>query len=441
MESEWPSSPLSELCLKIGSGATPRGGSNVYVNHGARFIRSQNVYDLRFESAGLAHLDDGAAEQLRGVAVKSGDVLINITGDSVARACLSPEDGHEARVSQHVAILRPDPARVVARFLVYWLVSPRVKAHLLSLASAGATRKALTKEMLSALRLPVPSVGEQCRIASVLRALEDKIDSNRRLAALLEETAATVFRAQFVDFVGLDEFEDTETGRVPRGWCSVAVADIVQKTIGGVWGEDAPSAKTPVAVRCLRGIDVHVLSEGQIPDPPIRYVSTSQLEKRRLHHGDILVEGSGSFCGRSGFFAPAWQALYVEELTYSNFCKRLRPTVGIGQAALAWLALNAAYESGQTATFRTGSAFPNLDVDGLAQAVRLALPPENRTGDFMSLFELAYDSALRKESSVLCKVRDALLPKLISGQIRVHDTADPEEAIGPVAEQLAAETA
>ncbi len=125
MSSEWPSTRLGELCAKIGSGVTPRGGSNVYVDGGTRFIRSQNVYDLRFEFAGLAHLDDRAAHQLRGVAAQPHDVLVNVTGDSVARVCLAPEDGYEARVSQHVAIVRPDPARLLARFLAYWLVVGR----------------------------------------------------------------------------------------------------------------------------------------------------------------------------------------------------------------------------------------------------------------------------------------------------------------------------
>jgi len=226
MSSDWPPVRLGELCLKIGSGATPRGGSNVYVDDGARFIRSQNIYDLRFEFAGLAHLDDSAAAQLQGAAVQRGDALINITGDSVARACVAPDDGREARVSQHVAILRPDRARILTQFLVYWLVSPVVKAHLLLLASAGATRKALTKAMLETHQVPLPSVDEQRGIVSVLGALDDKIDSNRRLAGLLEETVATMFRARFVDFVGVEEFEESEIGPVPRGWRVGTIADM-----------------------------------------------------------------------------------------------------------------------------------------------------------------------------------------------------------------------
>ena len=68
------------------------------------------------------------------------------------------------------------------------------------------------------LLVPLPPIERQRAIAAVLGALDDKIDSNRRLAGLLEETAATLFRARFVDFVGVDEFDDSELGPIPQGW-------------------------------------------------------------------------------------------------------------------------------------------------------------------------------------------------------------------------------
>jgi len=69
-----------------------------------------------------------------------------------------------------------------------------------------------------ALEIPVPPPAAINGITAVLGSIEDKIDSNRRLARLLEETAATLFRARFVDFVGVDQFEESEIGRVPSGW-------------------------------------------------------------------------------------------------------------------------------------------------------------------------------------------------------------------------------
>lgn len=98
---------LGDICSKIGSGATPRGGKEAYSTSGIPIIRSQNVLDWSFSSNGLAYLNDEQAKTLSNVEVHQGDILLNITGDSVARACIVPSDVIPARVNQHVAILRP----------------------------------------------------------------------------------------------------------------------------------------------------------------------------------------------------------------------------------------------------------------------------------------------------------------------------------------------
>ena len=108
---------LGACCSKIGSGATPKGGAMVYVNDGVSFIRSQNVYNDGFAYEGLAHIVDEAAEKLRSVTVAENDVLINITGDSVARCCCVPVNVLPARVNQHVAILRAKSDVVDYRYL------------------------------------------------------------------------------------------------------------------------------------------------------------------------------------------------------------------------------------------------------------------------------------------------------------------------------------
>ena len=108
---EWDKLKLKEICKKIGSGATPSGGSNAYKVSGISLVRSQNVLDFSFSVDGLAFIDDEQAEKLNGVTVESGDVLINITGDSVARTCIVPEHILPARVNQHVSIVRVDRSK------------------------------------------------------------------------------------------------------------------------------------------------------------------------------------------------------------------------------------------------------------------------------------------------------------------------------------------
>ena len=107
--SEWKEYKLSDVCLKIGSGATPRGGQESYLSYGEyTLIRSQNVLDFDFTMKGLAYINEAQASKLNNVEIKERDILLNITGDSVARVCQVPSYILPARVNQHVAIIRPN---------------------------------------------------------------------------------------------------------------------------------------------------------------------------------------------------------------------------------------------------------------------------------------------------------------------------------------------
>ena len=141
---EWREVTLGSVCTKIGSGATPRGGKEAYVQDGPyALIRSQNVYNSGFRHDGLALITDEQAEALQNVEVFPGDVLPNITGDSVARVCQVDPTVLPSRVNQHVAIIRTDPRKLDARYLRYYLVAPEVQQMLLSWAGSGGTRMPL----------------------------------------------------------------------------------------------------------------------------------------------------------------------------------------------------------------------------------------------------------------------------------------------------------
>jgi type I restriction enzyme S subunit len=151
---------LKDVCEKIGSGATPRGGESVYISSGVALIRSQNVYNDRFHWHGLAYIGPGHAAELDGVAVQAGDVLLNITGDSVARVNRAPAEVLPARVNQHVAVIRPRADALDSRYLHYVLASPLMQGLLLGFASSGGTRQALTKGMIDQLEIAVPDLAD-----------------------------------------------------------------------------------------------------------------------------------------------------------------------------------------------------------------------------------------------------------------------------------------
>ena len=153
----WRSVPLAEICTKIGSGFTPRGGEASYLAEGVTLIRSMNVYDDNFEDSGLAFLSEEQAASLAGVAVDSKDILINITGASVARCCMAPERYLPARVNQHVMIVRVDPEMANPFFVHKAINSDERKRQLLSYAQKGSTREALTKEGMAHFEITVPT--------------------------------------------------------------------------------------------------------------------------------------------------------------------------------------------------------------------------------------------------------------------------------------------
>jgi type I restriction enzyme, S subunit len=154
----WAVRRLSNLAIKISSGATPRGGAATYQSEGIALIRSQNVYDYRFEDGGLAYINDNQAEKLSAVTVEPLDILLNITGASVARCCMVPERHLPARVNQHVMIIRTDRNECSPHYILNTINSHQQKQRLLSIARAGgATREALTKDVVQNTPILVPS--------------------------------------------------------------------------------------------------------------------------------------------------------------------------------------------------------------------------------------------------------------------------------------------
>jgi type I restriction enzyme, S subunit len=193
---KWDKVILRDYTTKIGSGVTPRGGANVYQESGVSLFRSQNIYNGSFFNQGLAFISEVIAAKMKSVEVVEGDVLLNITGDSVARCCSAPLGLLPGRVNQHVAIVRVDKEKLDSKFLMYQLISPFMQSTMLSYAEgAGATRNALTKGIIEDLKINLPPLPTQRKIASILSAYDDLIENNLKRIKLLEEKARIEFNS------------------------------------------------------------------------------------------------------------------------------------------------------------------------------------------------------------------------------------------------------
>ena len=191
--SEWKS--LSSITSKIGSGSTPRGGNSVYSDSGISFIRSQNVLDMDFSTENLAFINDDQAEKLNNVIVEKNDILLNITGDSIARCTVVPEEILPARVNQHVSIIRCKNTEE-SKYVMYYL--QYMKKYLLQISKVGGTRNALTKEAIG--KLPI-KISDDCnKISKILDNIDQKIQTNNQINQELEAMAKTLYDYWFVQF-------------------------------------------------------------------------------------------------------------------------------------------------------------------------------------------------------------------------------------------------
>ena len=169
---QWNIEKLKSLTSKIGSGATPKGGRESYISEGISLVRSMNVYKGFFEYEGLAHITEAQAKELDNVTLQENDVLLNITGASVARCCILPKDVLPARVNQHVSILRTTE-KINPVYLSNLLISDTEQRVLLGIGGAGgATREAITKTELESLDIPVPPLELQQQFATFVQQID-----------------------------------------------------------------------------------------------------------------------------------------------------------------------------------------------------------------------------------------------------------------------------
>ena len=419
---------LGDVCVKIGSGATPRGGRDVYLQDGPySMIRSQNVYNDGFHRDGLAFIGESHAYELRNVEVLENDVLLNITGDSVARVCQVPQDALPARVNQHVAIIRPDSTKLDPGYLRYHLASPETQALLLSWAGSGGTRNALTKRMIESLELPVPPLPEQRAIAHILGTLDDKIELNRRMNQTLEEMARTIFKDWFVDFGPTrakmegrerylpaevwDLFPDrlvaSEIGEIPEGWGVKALGEIANQRRSGVKPEQIDPDTPYIGLehmpkRCI------ALSEWDVADG----LASSKF---RFERGDILFGKLRPYFHKVGL-APIDGICSTDIVTLSPKTHPWSSFVLLFTSSDEFVAY-----TDQTST---GTRMPRTSWKTMSQ-YELCLPPEPIAATFQKmtqpLLDRVYSNIL--ESHDLVAQRDALLPKLLSDQILINHLA------------------
>ena len=226
----WEEKTLKEVTSKIGSGATPRGGQASYKESGISLIRSMNVHDDGFRDKKLAFIDDEQAGKLDNVTIQEKDVLLNITGASVARCCVVDSKYLPARVNQHVSIIRIKDNILNEQFLHFALTSKTTKDLLLGIGEQGATRQAITKVQIEGFKITFPiDIQEQKELVVSLDYIRTKSEKlqvayQSKLQAL-EELKNSLLQKAFVGELTSDEVKVKELINEPLGMVAEGLAE------------------------------------------------------------------------------------------------------------------------------------------------------------------------------------------------------------------------
>lgn len=171
----WNLIPIKYLTSKVGSGVTPTGGANVYLQEGIIFLRSQNIYPTGLQLDDVVYISEAIDNNMAATRVNKGDVLLNITGASIGR-CFTYNRDERANVNQHVCIVRPKQTLLNGKYLQY-LFNSNAGQNFINSVQNGTNREGLNFEQIKNFSVPVPSLDEQQTIIKFLEEKLSKIDA------------------------------------------------------------------------------------------------------------------------------------------------------------------------------------------------------------------------------------------------------------------------
>ncbi|MGJ4909040.1 restriction endonuclease subunit S [Bradyrhizobium sp. HKCCYLS2033] len=414
-----------------------------YISAGVPFLRSQNVEPLRINGDDLKFISREFHGRLRKSSLQPGDVVIVRTGKPGACAVI-PESLPEANCSDLVIVRCGkdlDP-----KFLSYFVNS--VAAHHIGSHLVGAVQQHFNVGSARKMRIVAPDVREQRAIASILGALDDKIELNRRMNETLEAMARALFKSWFVDFDPVraraegrsfvlpqeiasyvpETFEETELGLVPNGWCVVSVGELCSRVAMGPFGSDIKTDNfVEAGVPVVRGSN---LVDGFVEEAFVFLTEqkADELRNANAFPGNIVITHRGTL-GQVGLI-PIGSRFPRYVVSQSQMLLAVDMAVATPRYLYEFLRSAFGQHSLLANTSQTGVpaiARPTTSV----KAIRIVKPPIEVLRGFDKVVDPLYtrrDHCV-SESRTLANLRDTLLPKLISGALRVKAAEKIVEAV------------
>ena len=436
MGGEWATVRLRDVSEVITKGTTPTTLGMSFVTNGINYIKSESITSDGFiDSSKFAFIDEETHEALKRSQIEPFDLLFSMAGVYLGKTALVPPSLVPANTNQAVAIIRLKKGDADPRFIGYSLRNPRLNAYVNKLVGQSAQPNINLTE-IGNLEIALPSFDEQRAIAHILGTLDDKIELNRRMNETLEAIARAIFKSWFVNFdpvrakasgeppesicrrLGLtpdvlalfpDRLVDSELGEIPEGWSISSLYEMATYINGAAYSAFEPNEEQ----RGLPIIKIAELKAGVTAQT--KYSDVVMPEKYQINRGDILFSWSGNpdtsidtFVWTNG---PAWLNQHIfrvvphSELERSfvlAMLKYLRPV-------FAEIARN-----------KQTTGLGHVTVSDLKR-LKCVKPPKSLLVSWNEvidpILERAFLSGL--ETQTLADSRDTLLPKLLSGEMRV----------------------
>lgn len=355
-------------------------------------------------------------KELNNCDIEAGDLLFarqSLVLEGAGKCSVITAVDEPTVFESHLIRARIDISKANPYFLYYYFNSHHGKENIKTIVEQVAAAGIRGSDLIK-LNVPCPALEEQNHIAEILNRFDEKIELNQKINENLERQAQVLFKKLFVDNPGAVE------------WQSGTLSDLIEKTISGDWGKDAPSGKNTEMVYCIRGADIPDVRTGSKGKMPTRYILPKNYTAKHLVNGDIVVEISGGSptqsTGRAAAVSSALLARYDKGMVCTNFCKALKPMAGYSMYVYHyWQHL---YDKGIFFSYENGTTgIKNLDITGFLETEPITIAPLELIERFdsvcQSVYAKIYSNGLENER--LAGLRDTLLPKIMSGEIDVSN--------------------
>lgn len=407
--SRWKEYKLSELCELIGGG-TPKTSVAEYWNGDIPWLSVTDFNTGRkycFD-AEKKITEKGLKESSTKI-LKKGQIIISARGTVGVISML----GNDMAFNQSNYGINAKEGLTTNDFL-YYLLKDNISQFVSN--SYGAVFDTITKQTFEQITVDLPPLPEQIAIAEILSSLDDKIDLLHRQNKTLEQLAETLFRKWFV---GNQKIE-LRNGKL---------GELIETTLGGEWGKEIAEGDYTKQVCCIRGTDIADLQTGLAERTPIRFVKERKFESIEPKDGDLILEISGGTddqsTGRTIYITELNKTLFPYPLVFSNFCRLLRPKKK-EYCYFLFLYIQYLYKQDEFFNLENGSSgIKNLDYKYLLFELEYPLPEDKgHILNFNKEIEIYFEKINKNKHQILTlkQLRDALLPKLMNGEVRIDFT-------------------